>query len=201
MVRRAPVAGLDKPGVLWFTLSVMVTRDSSKSVGPNRWAKLGPILLVLLGLPCWSAVTACGPAQTRPTTALKPLEERRARGIIEQAVLDSGARPIKGRSVKLRDGKELTEDMAIDGEVYGIAYLTEREVQQLGKSVPARNPESQQLRLVRGTGGAIVLLLWEDDYRYDAGDEHTVTVVTAEKKLARDVSDFILHVVKQRKQR
>jgi len=178
----------------------MVMSRRTSVATTNRWAKLWPAVL-LAGLACLAVTTACGPSQVRPTTALKPLEERRARGIIEQAVLDNSYRPTEGRSVKLRDGSELTEDMAIDGEVYGIAYLTEREVQLLGKSVPTRNPESQQLRLVRGTGGAIVLVLWEDDYRYDAGDEHTVTIVTAEKKLSRDVADFLLHVVKQRKKR
>ncbi|RLB52849.1 MAG: hypothetical protein DRI90_21755 [Deltaproteobacteria bacterium] len=173
----------------------------SRAAGWTSWAGLGRGVLFLAALVCLALTTACGPAQTRPETALKPLEERRARGIIEQAVLDNGYRPLKGRVVKLADGTDMTEDMALEGEVYGIAYISAREAEMLGKSLPKRNPESEQLRLVRGTGGAIILLLWEADYRYDAGEEHTTTAVAAEGKLSRDVADFILHVVKQRKKR
>jgi hypothetical protein len=173
----------------------------SKIAGLTSWARLGRAALFLVALTCLALSTACGPAQTRPETALKPLEERRARGIIEQAVLDNGSRPVKGRLVKLADGTDMTEDLALKDEVYGIAYITAREAELLGKSLPERSPDSQQLRLVRGTGGAIILLLWETDYRYDAGEQHTATAVAAERKLSRDVADFILHVVKQGKKR
>jgi len=91
--------------------------------------------------------------------------------------------------------------MAIAGESYGIAYLTEREAGKVGTSVPEYRPDEEQLRLVSGTEGSITLILYEQNYRYDAGETHETTAITAEKRLARDVSDFVLHVVKQHKVR
>jgi hypothetical protein len=144
---------------------------------------------------------ACSGAQDRPTTAMKPIEERRARGVIERALLDSGARPAQGRVVSLVSGGEVVEDLALDGETYGIAYLTEGEQKKLHPNVPSYVIDDDQLRLVRGVDGAITLLLYEQAYHYDAGDTHETTALTAERKLSRDVADFVLHVVKQRKDR
>ena len=161
----------------------------------------GLLLAFLAGVTPWvtlPALAGCGGGQ-KPSTAMKPIEERRARGVIEKTLLDNDARPTKGRVVKLNGGVELVEDMAIEGEKYGIAYLTEPEAAKAGSAVPAYQRESQQLRLVPGQGGTITLILYEQNYRYDAGDTHSTTAVTAEKRLGRDVADFILHVVKQRK--
>jgi hypothetical protein len=146
-----------------------------------------------------SALAGCSGGQARPSSVLKPIEERRARGLIEQALSDNGMRPKQGRVVDLPGGTKLVEEMAIDGEVYGVAYVTAQEAAQLGDAVPAYQADNDQLRLVQGSGGAIVLVLYEQNYRYDAGDEHSTNIITAEKKLSRDVSDFVVHVVKQRK--
>jgi hypothetical protein len=143
------------------------------------------ILLMVLG---------CGGAQ-RGETELRPLEERRARGIIEDAIVASGAAPERPRVIKV-SGKDLTLDMAIGGGPYGVAYITRNEQQQLAGVLPKRNPESDQLQLVRGEDGAVVLIVWEVNYRFDQGTDHSATAVTAERKLKRDVSDFVLHVVK-----
>ena len=45
-------------------------------------------------------------------------------------------------------------------------------------------------------GDVSVLLLYDDAYQYDAGETHTVTAVAAERKLGKDVADFITRVVK-----
>jgi len=150
---------------------------------------------------CWMLSAACSGGQNRPETVMRPIEERRARGVIEQTLVDNGMRPAKGRVVQLQDGSELAEDMAIAGESYGIAYLTEREAGKVGTPVPEYRPDEEQLRLVSGTEGSITLILYEQNYRYDAGETHETTAITAEKRLARDVSDFVLHVVKQHKVR
>jgi hypothetical protein len=155
-------------------------------------------VLASLTLTVVAPLAACGGGQ-RPTTAMKPIEERRARGVIEKALVDNGMRPATGRVVKLNGGVELVEDMAIEGEKYGIAYLTEPEAAKAGSAVPAYQRESEQLRLVPGQGGTITLIVYEQNYRYDAGDTHATNAVTAEKRLSRDVADFVLHVVKQRK--
>jgi hypothetical protein len=147
-----------------------------------------------------SELIACSGAQDHPSTVMRPVEERRARGVIERALLDNGMRPAEGRVVTLPGNASLTEDLAIEGERYGIAYLTAPEAEHAGKAVPPFNPDDDQLRLVAGQDGTITLVLYEQNYRYDAGETHEATVITAEKKLARDVSDFVLHYVKQRKE-
>lgn len=154
------------------------------------------LLLVALVV---SPIAACSGAQGPTDSVLKPLEERRARAIIEQALVDSGARPVKPRSLTMPDGSLLTEDMAIEGGTYGIAYITTMEESKMSPALPKRDPESDQLQLVRAGDDAIVLLLWEQNYRFDAGSEHSATALTAERKLKRDVSDFVLHYAQQGK--
>ncbi len=135
----------------------------------------------------------------RGESVLKPLEQRRARAIIEQALIATGAKPVPPRTLTMPDGSLLVEDMAIEGGLYGIAYITTMEESKLSAALPKRDPESDQLQLVRSGDDAIVLLLWEQNYRFDAGTEHSATALTAERKLKRDVSDFVLHYVQQGK--
>ena len=144
-------------------------------------------------------VVSCSGRQGPADTVLKPLEERRARAIIEQGLLDSGARPLTPRTLTMADGSLLVEDMAIEGGTYGIAYITTMEESKMSPALPKRDPESDQLQLVHAGDTAIVLLLWEQNYRFDAGSEHSATALTAERKLKRDVSDFVLHYVQQGK--
>jgi len=146
-----------------------------------------------------AAISGCGPAR-RPAVSLKPLEERRARAIIERAIAGNGETPVRPRVVDVK-GKKLTEDMAIEGGPYGIAYVTREEEKALSGALPARDPEGTDLQLVRGAEGEVVLVVWEQNYRFDESSEHTATAVTAERKLERDVADFVLHVVKQGKGR
>jgi hypothetical protein len=76
--------------------------------------------------------------------------------------------------------------------------VTPQEATKLGSALPPRQPEGANLPLARSRDGAVLLVLYADDYRYDAGDEHQSTMLTAEKKLARDVADFVTHVVNAR---
>jgi len=146
-----------------------------------------------------ASVVGCASAPHR-AAELKPLEERRARAIIEKAILDSGSKPQQPRVVKV-NARELTMDMAIAGGPYGVAYITRAEAKQLGDVLPRRDPDSDQLRLVRGEDGAVVLIVWEVDYRFDFSSSHSATAVAAEGKLKRDVADFVQHVVKPGKGR
>jgi hypothetical protein len=59
------------------------------------------------------------------------------------------------------------------------------------------------LQLVRGADNeadARILLLYDEDYLYDdhIGTEHEETTITAEKKLARDVRDFLVRAHSER---
>lgn len=156
--------------------------------------KLGSISVLVL-----SAV-ACGGAQHK-TSILRPLEERRARALIEEALVSNGVSPARPRSVALPGDGSLVEDMAIEGTKYGIAYVTVPEQKALGAAVPGYDPQKLDLTLARGTGGEVVLLLYEQSFEYDAGSEHTTSAVTIEGKLKRDVTDYVLHVVKPDKVR
>lgn len=144
---------------------------------------------------------ACAPAKG-PDQVLKPLEERRARAIIEEAIRAGGMDPTAPHIIKLkRNEAELAEDMRIGEGPYAVAYLTYDEEKKLAGSIAARDPKDEQLRLEPGRDGEIVLILWAQNYRFDEGEDHTATAVTAERKLRRDVADFIQHVVKPGKGR
>jgi len=151
------------------------------------------LLAALLAAPA----SGCTEPNTSAAIIMRSLEERRANSIVGQAIEVSGERPKAGRTLKV-DGGELQEDFLIGGGPYGIAYLTEEELAKLGDAIPKHDPNSEQLRLIRPSDDAIVLVLYHHQYRYDAGDAHSVSVVTVEMKLEKDVVDFMTHVVKQR---
>jgi hypothetical protein len=146
-----------------------------------------------------ATAAGCSGAQVAGDQALRPIEERRARAVIEEALLDNGMKPAPPRQHTLGDGTQIEEDMAIDGEPYAVAYVTTAEEKALGASVPRQANENDPLALVKAED-TIVLLLFEKNYRYDAGGDHTVTIVTAERRLKRDVTDFVTHVVRQHKE-
>jgi hypothetical protein len=141
----------------------------------------------------------CSPAEA-PDSVLKPLEEARARAIIEDAIRAGGFEPTAPHVIKLRrDGAALSEDMRIDKGPYSVAYLTYDEEHKLAGSIAERDPADDRLRLEQGVEGEVVLILWAQNYRFDAGEEHSATAITAERKLKRDVSDFIQNVVRSGK--
>lgn len=130
---------------------------------------------------------------------MRELDERRALLVIQNSIADHHARPGPNKDVPLGD-KQLTVDVTVEGTPYGVAFITAREAQQLGKALPTRQA-SDELRLVRPTPDDIVLVLYQDVYQYDVSDKHTVTAQTAELKLRKDVGDFVLRVVKAGKTR
>jgi hypothetical protein len=144
---------------------------------------------------------ACGGSQSQGGSVIRPLEERRARALIEEALLAGGVTPARPRSVELPSGSDLIEDMAVESTKYGVAYLTRLEQTALGAAVPAFDPNKLDLTLARGGDGEVVLLLYEQAFEYDAGADHTTNIVTIERKLKRDVTDYVLHVVKPDKVR
>jgi len=152
----------------------------------RRYALVAVLLAAGLG---------CGGAQRR-TQQLRPLEERRARALIEEAMTDNGEKPSRPRQIILPSGQALSEDMAIEGSRYGVAYVTAPEAAEVSGSIPAYDPDATELKLVRGQNGEVVLVLYEQSYRYDAGETHSTNAVTAERTLKRDVNDYLLHVVK-----
>ena len=88
--------------------------------------------------------------------------------------------------------------MTAAGRKYGVAYVTANERHVLGNAVPMPEPGMEDaLHLVHGMGqdvDAKILVLHDTNYLYDdqIGEEHEQTVLTAERRLERDVRDFVV---------
>ena len=167
--------------------------------GCHRIAVAAVVARLLIATFALLPVAACKPAAAPASQVMKSIEERRARAVIEQVLRRQGDSAGRGRTIKLPGEATLAEEFSLGTKPYGIAYLTVEEASKVGDSIPAYNPDSQQLRLVRGQDKEVVLVLYEQAYKYDAGSAHSTTAVTAERKLQRDVEDFMMHVVRQGK--
>jgi hypothetical protein len=129
---------------------------------------------------------------------MRPIDERRAIPLIAQAYQDTGVTPSEGRDLRMSSGKLIHVDVGTAGRKYGVAYLTSSDLTGLDPKtdLPPHTPGGD-LPVVQGAGeesAAVILLLFAQDYEYDdlAGDQHESTTITAEKKLARDVRDFLV---------
>ncbi len=171
----------------------------------SAWRK--PHTLVrILSIPSFAlALTAgCGGGPAKSANPTRALDERRAVQVIAQAFHDEHDAPVPGRPVTIAEGKPLEVDVMSDGRKYGVAYVTPNERQALGNALPARAPElGDALQLVHGVGADAetrVLILHDTDYRYDdqVGTAHEETTITAERRLARDVRDFLVRAHAER---
>lgn len=154
----------------------------------------GCLSLVALAL----IAPACGGPPAKAANPTRPLDERRAVEIIVRAFRDERDQPVPGRRVEVAEGKQLEVDVGSSGKKYGVAYVTANERRALGSALPSRDPSmGDVLQLVNGIGedaDAKILILHDVDYVYDdqVGTDHEVTTITAERKLARDVHDFLV---------
>lgn len=149
------------------------------------------------------AVVGCETGEARAPNPTKPLDERRALEVIHKAIGLEHEKPAAGREVTLANsGKVLTVDVGVEGHEYGIAYITAEEAEKLGDAIPNKNQIDGKLKLTRaGEDGSVrILLLYQDNYRYDdlLGEAHQQTTITAERLLTRDVQDFITHAQTQK---
>ncbi len=147
---------------------------------------------------------ACGGPPPRSAKPTRALDERRAIDIIIRAFNEERDTPIPGKSLLLADGTPLEVDVSAKGKRYGVAYITANERFRLGKALPPRDLSmGDALQLVNGTGTdaqARILILHDSDYLYDdqVGTDREASTITAERKLARDVRDFLVHAHSQR---
>ena len=166
-------------------------RDQSRR--PEGW-----LVHWFSGIISLALLLACGGPPPRAPNPTRPLDERRAVEIILRAFRAEGDRGVTGRSIELPGGKTLEVDVGGAGKKYGVAYVTANERHVLGDAVPMPEPGMEDaLHLVHGTHGdadAKILVLHDTNYLYDdqVGEEHEATVLTAERKLERDVRDFIV---------
>ncbi|HMJ10921.1 MAG TPA: hypothetical protein VK524_05915 [Polyangiaceae bacterium] len=147
---------------------------------------------------------ACGGPPPRTANPTRALDERRAIDIIIRAFHEERDEPIPGKSLLLADGTPLEVDVAAKGKRYGVSYITANERFKLGKALPPRDLSmGDALQLVNGTGSdaqARILVVHDSDYLYDdqVGTDREASTITAERKLARDVRDFLVHAHSQR---
>lgn len=157
------------------------------------WGLLFPCLLAGA-----SALLGCAGPPPRTALPARPLEETRAVQVIAAAFASEGEPPSAGKAVELDLNKLLQVDVQAKQRKFAVAYLTQSERAALGKALPPRDPAmSDALQLVSGAGehaDVRVLVLYDFDYMYDdhLGGLHSASTITAERKLERDVRDFLV---------
>jgi hypothetical protein len=143
------------------------------------------------------AALGCGPEPVRAPNPTRSLDERRAVEVIRRAVSLESERPAPARDVELPSGKMLRIDVSVEGHEFGIAYISDDDRATLGDAIKPPNGKDEKLRLERvGPDGEVrVVMLYQENYRYDdlAGESHELTTITAERALTRDVRDFITY--------
>jgi hypothetical protein len=152
--------------------------------------------IVTLGL--W-AMLGCAPEPPREAHALHAIPEDRARELIARTFREAGVPSEADRMVGVgREGQTVRLEVAAAGRTFGVAYLTEDDWKKLGDSLPARG-KGGSLLVAPGDGGTKILCLFASDYAEDdsAGDGHGASTVAADRRLARDVKDFLHHAEEQ----
>jgi hypothetical protein len=155
----------------------------------RRLVAAWPILVI--------AVANCATSEARSPNPTQPLDERRAITVITQVYKDVGAAATDGRTVRFANGHSLRVDVGTEGRRYGIAYLTGADQALLDPKadLPPHTPGGD-LPVVQGAGpdvDAVILVLFAEDYQYDdfLGTGREASGIAAERKLARDVRDFL----------
>jgi hypothetical protein len=156
----------------------------------GRLAKSAVFLSIVM------SAAACGPGEARAPNPTRPLDERRAVEVIRKAIALEGVQPAPGRDAPLTGHEKVVRiDVGVEGHEYGIAYITSEDAEKLGSTIPPKPAEDEKGRIVRvgEAGDGRVLLLYQDNYRYDdlVGEEHEQTAIAVERVLTRDVHDFI----------
>jgi hypothetical protein len=140
-----------------------------------------------------AASAACAGDPPQAPHALRPIPEERARELIARTFREVGVTPERDRLVGVgRDAKQVRLEVAAAGRKFGIAYLTAADWEKAGEALPARGSNGS-LVVANGQGGTRILCLFADDYTEDdlTGDVHTSTTIAADRRLERDVRDFL----------
>jgi hypothetical protein len=150
-------------------------------------------LRVAVGLPLGVAALACTPEAPQVAHTLSPIPEPRARELIGRTFRAAGVPIQLNRFVGVgRDDKRVRLEVAAAGRKFGVAYLTPEDWAEVGDALPPR-ASSGALVIASGEGGIRILCLFASDYAADdqTGDERTSTTVAADRRLERDVRDFL----------
>ena len=129
-----------------------------------------------------------------PPAFPRPLDESRALAIIAEGYRDGGQIAGAGRELHLSSGRTLRVDVSTAGHLYGVAYVTKADADELDASrdlPPPMGPDD--LPVVQGSGAdsdAVVLVLLAARYVVRAPDG--VLASDDERRLRRDVRDFLV---------
>jgi hypothetical protein len=137
------------------------------------------------------ATLGCASDPPRAPHAMHPIAEGRARTLIARTFQDAGTPPEADRFVAIRD-RRVRLEVAGAGRKFGVAYLTADDWAKAGDALPPR-PANNSLVVAVADGGTRILCLFADDYAEDddTGDEHRSTTIAADRRLERDVRDFL----------
>jgi hypothetical protein len=145
------------------------------------------------------ACAACGEdaSLAHAPSAARPMDEPRAQDVIAKTFQAEGVDPEAGRAFTIASGKTLKLEVAASGKKFGVLWMTRDVSRELASFLPAHQNDDGALVVLNGVGPdtkSHVLALWEGDYVTDdlAGASHSETEIAAEKKLERDIRDFLV---------
>jgi hypothetical protein len=144
------------------------------------------------------AASACDHEPPPVKHALRPIPEKRATELIARVFRDAGLQPETDRYLRVyKHEKRLRLEVAAMGRRFGVAYLTADDWAAFGDALPP-HPKDDSLAIGSAEGNR-VLVLFADDYTEDdlAGEDHVATTIAADRRLARDVRDFVQHAQQQ----
>lgn len=171
----------------------------SRSPGWFLAARAALVGLALAGTPLLASCGGEAPAAKHPE---RPLDERRAAEIIASAFRDKGLSPVPGPEVEMAGGRMLEIDVTATGFKFGVAYMNVNDRRATGDAVPPRDDSmGDALQLVRGPDGeSRYLILHDTHYTYDdnVGTDHESPTLVAERKLRRDVTDFLVRAAAEK---
>jgi len=143
------------------------------------------------------ALFACDDAPARHATQARPMDEPRAQEVIARTFQAVGFDPEPGRTITLVGGHPVKLEVAAAGRKFGVIWLTPDLRRDLGALLPKHDGDEGSLVILEGLGAdtdSHALALWETDYMTDdlEGASHSATEIAAERKLERDIRDFLV---------
>jgi hypothetical protein len=141
----------------------------------------------------------CAQGAPPPKHPLRPISEKRAAELIARVFREAGLEPENDRYLRVYPhDKRLRLEVAAAGRHFGVAYLTAADWDAFSDVLPP-HPKDDSLAIGAAEGNRF-LVLFAADYAEDdlAGDEHTATTIATDRRLARDVRDFVHRAEQQR---
>lgn len=153
--------------------------------------------------------SACASAPPAPKAKDAPgqarigfLDEREALAVIDELLLEARLEPVAGFEVDLPERRDFKVDVRLGKAAVGIEWISEQDRARYGRLLPAPDPGGQ-LRVLSGGDKngqpALILLLDHESYAFPRAPKGDASAERdAERKLRRDLRDFIEYAKTQR---